>query len=367
MFDSRQTEITWPFLLCLVARNLKWASELARELWPADPAQGILIVNFVDDDFPSSSSIFALIQKSVLDFGIGVGGRCQTSWEIRASGFTPYDASIVSGGTGSSSWGTRFIGIKATREFAEFLNRRVDEKKWAPYVAAARFAKNPSKQSLAEALDLIVSSPLSFPILWEAASNLPWPIGACILASEDLAALAKFKTEALNKNLGDTGDWQQAEARWATMGVELADIENWNKINLFYDKTVARVGTPNGELIWVRPPRPPHPLIKTFHRLFLSATNPLIKSPLARVLAGELSGTREYYKEIGEALEYYASASPFAALNITMRSVLASPALPRVPLDVLDCIARAVQVNDLVFQARCARSATYRHLRFVIS
>lgn len=71
MFDSRQTEITWPFLLCLVARNLKWASELARELWPADPAQGILIVNFVDDDFPSSSSIFALIQKSVLDLGIG--------------------------------------------------------------------------------------------------------------------------------------------------------------------------------------------------------------------------------------------------------------------------------------------------------
>ena len=41
------------------------------ELWPADPAQGILIVNFVDDDFPSSSSIFALIQKSVLDSGIG--------------------------------------------------------------------------------------------------------------------------------------------------------------------------------------------------------------------------------------------------------------------------------------------------------
>ena len=172
------------------------------------------------------------------------------------------------------------------------------------------------------------------------------------MASEDLAALAKFKTEALNKNLGDTGDWQQAEARWATMGVELADIENWNKINLFYDKTVARVGTPNGELIWVRPPRPRHPLIKTFHRLFLSATNPRIKSRLARVLAGELSGTGEYYKEIGEALEYYASASPFAALNITMGSVLASPGLPGVPLDVLDCIGRAVQVNDLVFQAR---------------
>jgi hypothetical protein len=368
IFDARRAAATWPLLLSLVTRNLKWAIELAKELWPADPAQAITVVNLIEDDFPLGSplgGLTALIQRSVLEAGLELCQSLRAAHRIYGKVFgEQFEQAFLYRGRltshvsispleTSSPWGIRFIGIKTAKEYAEFGSRRIDPQKWAPFVAAARFTKSPSKLTLAEAITLVASSHLPFSALYKSCNQLPWPLAGCIAASLNKEALSILSAKAANGDLGDTVDWQQAEARWATAGVEITDLENWNKINLFYDKSVATVGTPGAELIRINPTRSKHPAFKFFLRLFLSASNPRIKSRLVRVVIGDFAeGNWEFYRELDEPLKYYASVNSMGALNHTVSYLVPSPSLAAISLDVLDHVGRAAKVSDIVIQGR---------------
>ena len=370
-FQPRQAAATWSFLLYLVARNLKWASELANELWPANSAQAVAVVSFLEEDFPigpALGGVFTLIQKSIFDAGLERFQLLRSSHRIFGKLFgETFEGSFLSGRLShvrfsgpeiSSTGGIRFISFKIAKEYAEFLNKRVPPEKWAPYVGAARFTKNPSRQTLADALDLMSSSPLSFRALSRAAAELPWPIAACITASVDKGSLEKLKSEALNGSLGDLADWQQAETRWATEGVQVVDFENWNKINLFYNKSVARVGTPGPDIIRLSPTRPRHALSNFFHKLFRSASNPQIKSHLARIVVSEFSSDNStLYKDLSEPLKHYAAVNSLGALNRTVSGLFVNPSLPAISIDVLEYIGRGAKVRDIAFQT------VWRHYR----
>lgn len=118
----------------------------------------------------------------------------------------------------------------------EFTN-----KSWIPFTSAARFAANPSAETLADELRLIADAGVPIPYLqiWE----YPWPLGECIQRSASLEQLREWADAASKGAMGDRAIWKTAEGRWEREGVT-EDDHRHNFGDLPFSTTIGKVGFP---------------------------------------------------------------------------------------------------------------------------
>jgi len=114
--------------------------------------------------------------------------------------------------------------------------------KWHYLREIEEFCLAPSSTTLASALHAIEESK-QLESARSLTSSLPWPLASLIDIARDEAALAAIVKTAEDKQFGDTGVWQAAEARWQRFGVTALDLSSpWNLDSL---KNIDEFGFPN--------------------------------------------------------------------------------------------------------------------------
>lgn len=93
---------------------------------------------------------------------------------------------------------------------------------WSAWHKIAAFHRQPSRSSLADALDAI-TEPGVLDDVRRGRPVMAWPISTCVEFAADAAELRAVATAVRGGRLGDLEDWKAAEARWAANPVASDD------------------------------------------------------------------------------------------------------------------------------------------------
>lgn len=113
---------------------------------------------------------------------------------------------------------------------------------WAPYIASARFARQPGATALAHELRWL--SNVWSPDAISTRRYGAWPLAACIAASQSSDDLRMFADRAEQGLLGQVEDWYAAQQRWLAQGVTEDDILYLTNEHWPYDAQIRAVGFP---------------------------------------------------------------------------------------------------------------------------
>jgi hypothetical protein len=114
---------------------------------------------------------------------------------------------------------------------------------WVLYVAGTQFAENPSSANLASSLAWLAEK-------WEPDNFhpyiefIPWPLHACINATNSKEDLEQFAVRAAAGDFGDRESWLAAEQRWVSRGITNEDLEYLDDEKWPYNKSIAEIGFP---------------------------------------------------------------------------------------------------------------------------
>jgi hypothetical protein len=103
-----------------------------------------------------------------------------------------------------------------------FLSMPKPSKDWLPIIASAKFAVSPSKETLADALEMLANE-------WDPRERLtryevPWPISACISWATTTSELCELARNAREGKMGSIEDWLEAQVRWERVGLRDSDF-----------------------------------------------------------------------------------------------------------------------------------------------
>ena len=132
------------------------------------------------------------------------------------------------------------ISEEVRRLFSVFDTIEDVHSSWLPLVESLHFLENPSHVTLAETLRRIAKNyphRLSRPIL-------PWPLAACLRASDNPTELEALAALAEAGKLGKLKDWLIAEKRWRQHGVTVADISHMTDDHWPFTNDIAERGFP---------------------------------------------------------------------------------------------------------------------------
>jgi hypothetical protein len=115
---------------------------------------------------------------------------------------------------------------------------------WKPLKEGARFANEPSAENLAKALGALAESSdlRMFGHFWE--DSLPWPLSACLEAAHSTEQIRALASRARKGEMGETDDWVEAEARWASKGVSKRDLAHMTDERWPIPKDIGKIGFP---------------------------------------------------------------------------------------------------------------------------
>ncbi|MDX6650737.1 MAG: hypothetical protein QOJ97_2688 [Solirubrobacteraceae bacterium] len=114
---------------------------------------------------------------------------------------------------------------------------------WLVESAAQQFRADPSAAGLHDALHMIAAG--VSPSVWrQQGSVAPWPLAACLMASESRDELVALADDAAVGALGEANTWSVAEERWRSRGVTTNDFAPGAKPDLPFDRVIHVRGFP---------------------------------------------------------------------------------------------------------------------------
>ena len=115
---------------------------------------------------------------------------------------------------------------------------------WKPLKECAILTKQLSHENVANFLEKMVESyPLEIPSLFYA-TNLPWPVQACLAAARRSQELQELASRMRRGEMGEVDDWVLAEDRWRSKGVNKKDLSFMTDNHWPIPKEIARIGFP---------------------------------------------------------------------------------------------------------------------------
>jgi hypothetical protein len=244
----------WATLLPLVGRGFHWSSESANRFWPQDPRQQLSILSL-----PTATRAAAWVDSRVE--GVIKKNSPYEVWDLiqlhRREGLQfyhipylrrLYDESLDQIFFEIPDWKAllALIPTEVAREFVSDVNVEGGDTHpgWLPTKEMVRFARSPSKESLAEGLRRLAET-------WqELAGVLPyclpvsWVFGSCLASARSSAELVRLAERAAKGELGDLAEWLAAERRWKQMGVKLEDFLCLTTDRWPFDREIERRGFP---------------------------------------------------------------------------------------------------------------------------
>jgi len=134
----------------------------------------------------------------------------------------------------------QFKSVKVKTHFEDLAisDMPVENVEWLPYISVAKFLRKPSKNSLADCLEILAcDSELGTKIADLAFWQAPWPLAALIAASKNEVDLLDHANQARLGKYGDTDDWLKAEVKAVSLGFNLKNIlSNFNEITELVEK-----------------------------------------------------------------------------------------------------------------------------------
>jgi hypothetical protein len=130
---------------------------------------------------------------------------------------------------------------------------------WRPRVEALRFATNPSRESLLQALQAVAAVGVDV----DGLRSIPWPFASCLWNGE----LERAVEMCREGKLGDLGDWTAAEERWRSRGLGVADLAYMTDDHCPFDQEISRVGFPFKRCSMVVSEVLPAEIVEIYHRL----------------------------------------------------------------------------------------------------
>ena len=326
--DGRETIRlgAWNCLIRLVAGEVQWAQELAEKHWPSEATLQLDILgasdgfwrnNWTATRFLQLMPTFSVTRLRDL-FHVGITSRyyedyvsyrmSDVSYQIH--NLLPLEEAMIKvlqsddydARPQIDFLGDKFYGIPTVKtpvdEAAWFFElERLGEchPTWAVFKSAARFLRNPSKETLAEELEAI--APAMGPelpgrkILWY--SQIPWPMAACLNMSNSASDILDLARRAAAGDLGDRDDWVMAEDRWTRVGITEGDISGMTDDRLPFDSLIATSGFPT--TLSVRPVLRPYSekmvslekLIKLFRQIKNHKSRSFVAAVIEVCLIGE--------------------------------------------------------------------------------
>ena len=267
---------TWNCLIHLVARGVKWARQLADEQWPSESDARLNILSASDGFLSNSWSAAKFLQlmpqypdtrlREVYHVGRTTWDENNTGHRMRVGpskdpSWLPHQEAMLRilatdsyyGGFDIEFLGDRFYQfatLKAPRDesFWFFQIQDLDDchPAWGVYTSAARFLRNPSKETLAQELRSIaplLSSELRGARLWWHL-QVPWPFAACMNMCSNGSDALEMALRAKSGQLGDRDNWLAAENRWRTVGVTEDDVTSMSDDRLPFDGAIDAAGFP---------------------------------------------------------------------------------------------------------------------------
>ncbi len=240
----------WRLVINLIARGEKWAEIIADKNWPADLLERSQIIRDVIYDVRTEwldhklSEILFNIDMDVirnLTYGIGKGAKLLDERVLNVCNFLGGRVLHTSIKTPWKGRELFFVPITSRIEkaFSIFAGLKDVHPAYQPYVATAYFLKNPSPLTLADALRMIANN-----FSEQLHAPFPWPLAACLGASNSPADIEVFATRVAQGEMGNLKDWQAAEKRWIARGVTLEDLSHMTDDNWPIGTAIAHFGFP---------------------------------------------------------------------------------------------------------------------------
>jgi hypothetical protein len=305
--DSKNFAV-WATLLALIGRERHWASELAEQFWPSDPAQQLTILSLPTAERAMSwvnsreeavikrnppQDAFRSIQRLLHE------GRQRplriyewTPWIFQGPEFTQPSFDFP-------RWGFKIFlpPIDQIRQFA--LDVNLDSRNihpgWLPTIEEVKFSQSPSMQALTDGLRRVAAVSEAFVPTRFFRSYLSWVFGSCLISARSPAELNSLIERADRGDLGDLRSWVAAENRWKERGVTLEDLLHLTDDRWPFDGEIAERGFPvaaTHHFGWTTQDK-----ISLIDEDFLSCLNavPRVQSALAAPLLLSLMTTRQTF------------------------------------------------------------------------
>ena len=259
----------WCCLRNLIGTNVEWAEELAEQFWPSEPiSQFNILSKGVTKRGPSWDSrklveLMPAIEisrfRNMPFFPIEGGEEKLVLSEEQVAMINLVhrradEGRIQMGFLGSRLRHSTIASIQREESSSLLKLQGLSEShpSWRIYRAAGKFLNNPCKQTLAEQLRAVAS--IYYPGIEEEVLNwnpdIPWPFLACLTACTDKDSLTMLADKAQNGELGDFGQWKDAELRWIERGVTAEDIISMSDNRLPFDQEIDIRGFPVTLAIW---------------------------------------------------------------------------------------------------------------------
>lgn len=254
----------WRVLLHLDFKNVIWANELAKSMWPGNSEDSLKIIKSLSgihkSDWLADKYAQAILKVAPIKSCYGN----ESGW--------PNDCSILI--QRSERWRDFFNGFAENKrlkiaiegvncEYFNFLIVPLDKQecgllndlvvegefhfqwKWLVKVSNFSAGLNCSKLDLAELVQEYFSwSELEQKLLGSLLNWLPWPVSACIVSSHGYDDTNHLIPAIKNGKLGNKEDWFAAQTRWENIGITTEDLMYVPEGNLPFDDQISKIGYP---------------------------------------------------------------------------------------------------------------------------
>lgn len=136
----------------------------------------------------------------------------------------------------------QYCSLEINEQTQTIYNNLPKTIEWEPLQALKVFHETPSKASLSNLLHLIDTHDWK-EIFEDLAYVVPWPLGTALhmaALGENYHLVSKY---VMDGEFGDIIDWQQAEERWGSKGIDTFDFEQ-SCHGKFFDQSLAAKGWP---------------------------------------------------------------------------------------------------------------------------
>ena len=265
---SEQRLGAWACLSHLIENNVYWVEELVKSNWSENREEKLALLPIASSK-GIKSRIFSKLADSLALFSpselwgsffsqqdnIGWKNRDETTKLLAVINpllptihdvFHPHkfatEVPVLLTNDNSSSLKLSYWSIESKEHnWSSLTNLSEFHPAWTPYIAAARFLKNPSRFALARELRAIAHFWLDNQF---AVRGVPWPIRACCLAAKTGDELLKYADCAETGEFGDVEDWRKAELRWQKEGVTEIDFLYATDDHWPFNRQIATRGFP---------------------------------------------------------------------------------------------------------------------------
>lgn len=263
--DLDQKLGAWVVLLDLASQGVEWAVKLVETEWPTDTEQQLRILRSNGDnlrEFVVQRVIELIPQITPINFLVLTRSSASIDWQTR-SDLPDWFRSLMNFQTFAAhrvadepiAVGLRISKGKKSKPFIyqypfkqsvliPMASMPIANPAWAPFLSAARFARKPNAETLANELRWLSKVWVPDESRLFMNDSIGWPLLACISRCKTQDELRALACRAQSGLLGDFNNWMSAEKRLGEMGITENDILYMTDDRWPYDASIDETGIP---------------------------------------------------------------------------------------------------------------------------